>query len=228
MLWRVKWKTMDKKWHDLIINESQKDYFKALQEFVDKEYESKTVFPPREEVFNAFKLTPFDNVKVVIIGQDPYFNPMQAHGLCFSVRKGVKIPPSLVNIYKELHSDVGITIPNTGDLTYWAKQGVLLLNAVLTVEAFKPLSHNKKGWEEFTQHMIEELNKDDAPKVFMLWGAKAIEKEKMITNPNHLILKAAHPSPLSAYNGFFGCRHFSKANEFLINKERKPIDWQIR
>ncbi len=219
---------MDKKWHDFILEESKKSYFIDLQNFVNKEYETKTIYPLKDEIFNAFKLTPFDQVKVVIIGQDPYFNPNQAHGLCFSVRKGIKVPPSLVNIYKELQSDVGISIPNHGDLTYWAKQGVLLLNAVLTVEAFKPLSHNKKGWEIFTQTMIEKLNADDNPKVFLLWGAKAIEKEKMITNPNHLILKAAHPSPLSAYNGFFGCRHFSKTNEFLRSKNRKEIDWQIR
>ncbi len=219
---------MDKKWHDLIISETQKPYFGSLKDFVDNEYATKTVYPPKEEIFNSFKLTPFDKVAVIIIGQDPYFNPNQAHGLSFSVRDGVKIPPSLQNIYKELVNDVGISMPTTGDLTFWAQQGVLLLNAVLTVEALKPLSHNKKGWEIFTEDMIKALNEDDKPKVFLLWGAKAIEKEEMINNPHHLILKATHPSPLSAYNGFFGCKHFSQANAYLIKCGRTPIDWQIK
>ena len=219
---------MDKKWHDFILEESQKTYFQDLEKFVNEAYKTTTVYPPKEEIFQCFKLTPFDNVKVIIVGQDPYFNEHQAQGLCFSVRKGVAIPPSLVNIYKEIYSDLGIREPNSGDLTSWAKQGVLLLNAVLTVEALKPLSHNKKGWEEFTLEMIKELNQDDNPKVFMLWGAKAGEKAQYITNPHHLILKAAHPSPLSAYNGFFGCKHFSKANEFLKMNNRGVIDWEVK
>ena len=219
---------MDKKWHDLIIAETGKPYFKMLQAFVDSEYARTTVFPPKDEIFQCFKLTPFDNVKVIIVGQDPYFNPGQAHGLCFSVKPGVKVPPSLLNIYKEIETDLGIHEPqDCGDLTKWARQGVFLLNAVLTVEAYRPLSHNQKGWEVFTQTMIQALNADDTPKVFLLWGAKAIEKEKLITNPNHLVLKAPHPSPLSAYNGFFGCHHFSKANEFLKAKGRTPIDWSL-
>lgn len=191
------------------------------------EYKHHLVFPPADDVFNAYALTPLKDVKVVIIGQDPYHNNGQAHGLCFSVRPEVDIPPSLVNIYKELHDDLGCYIPNNGYLVKWAKQGVLLLNTVLTVRAHQANSHRGIGWEEFTDATIRILNEQDRPIVFILWGAPAQRKKAMLNNPAHLILEAPHPSPLSAYRGFFGSRPFSKTNDFLIKNHLEPIDWQI-
>lgn len=207
--------------------EFKKPYYKTLYEFVKQEYNSTQVFPPSEEIFTAFHLTPLSEVKVVIIGQDPYHNVGQAHGLCFSVKPDVEIPPSLVNIYQELHEDLGCSIPNNGYLVKWAKQGVLMLNTVLTVRAHMANSHRGKGWEEFTDAAIRALNKQDRPIVFILWGRPAQMKKSMLNNPNHLILEAPHPSPLSAYRGFFGSRPFSKTNEFLQERGVAPIDWQI-
>ena len=185
------------------------------------------MFPPADDIFNAFHLTPLSEVKVVILGQDPYHNVNQAHGLCFSVQPTVEIPPSLENIYKELHDDLGCKIPNNGYLVKWAKQGVLLLNTVLTVRAHQANSHQNIGWEQFTDAVIEILDQQDRPMVFLLWGKPAQRKKAMLHNPNHLILEAPHPSPLSAYRGFFGCRHFSKTNQFLEEHGLTPIDWQI-
>ena len=207
--------------------EYSKPYYRKLFDFIGKEYSSHTVFPPGDDIFNAFHLTPLNNVKVVIIGQDPYHEPNQAHGLSFSVKPGVDIPPSLLNIYKELHEDMGCYIPDNGYLVKWANQGVLLLNAVLTVRAHEAASHQNKGWEEFTDSVIRILNEEDRPIVFLLWGSFARSKKKMLNNPNHMILEAPHPSPLSAYRGFFGCKHFSKTNEFLESKGLTGIDWQI-
>lgn len=214
-------------WNDIIKNEQNKEYFKKLQIFIDNEYLTKTIFPKKEDIYNAFTYCPFENTKVVIIGQDPYHDFNQAHGLSFSVLKGNKIPPSLRNIYKEMNDDIGIDIPHHGELTAWAKQGVLLLNTILTVEAHKPLSHKKKGWETFTDNIIRELNKDKIPKVFVLWGNKAIKKEVLIDNPNHLIIKSSHPSPLGARHSFFGSKVFSKINEFLTRQCREVIDFTI-
>ena len=207
--------------------EFKKPYYAKLYEFVKNEYNTRQVFPPADEIFNAFHMTPLSQVKVVIIGQDPYHNDGQAHGLCFSVRPDVDIPPSLVNIYQELHDDLGCKIPNNGYLVKWAKQGVLLLNTVLTVRAHEANSHRGIGWEEFTDAAIRILNEQDRPIVFMLWGRPAQMKKAMLNNPKHLVLEAPHPSPLSAYRGFFGCRHFSRANAFLEDHGRSPIDWQI-
>lgn len=207
--------------------EFRKPYYKALYEFVKNEYETTQIFPPADDIFNAFHLTPLSQVKVVIIGQDPYHNVGQAHGLCFSVRPQVDIPPSLLNIYKELRDDLGCYIPNNGYLVKWAKQGVLMLNTVLTVRAHMANSHRGRGWEEFTDAAIRALNKQERPIVFVLWGRPAQQKEKMLDNPKHLILKAPHPSPLSAYNGFFGSRPFSRTNAFLEQNGATPIDWQI-
>lgn len=209
---------------ELIKLEKEKEYFKTLETFLDKEYSEKTIFPPKDEIFNAFNLCPFENVKVVIIGQDPYHEINQAHGLAFSVKDGNKLPKSLMNIYKELYDDILVT-RLTGELTDWAKQGVFLINTILTVEEGKANSHKNKGWEIFTTKVIEELNKDNSPKVFVLWGNQAYEYEKIIKNSNHLIIKSAHPSPLSAYRGFFGSKPFSRINEFLISKNIDPIDW---
>ncbi len=190
------------------------------------EYETHTVYPPAEDIFDALHLTPLSNVRVVILGQDPYHEPGQAHGLCFSVQPSQpEIPPSLLNIYKELHDDVGCHMPDNGCLIPWAKQGVLLLNTVLTVRAHQANSHRGKGWEQFTDAILEAVNRQDRPIVYMLWGSQAQAKIPMLTNPRHLILKAPHPSPLSAYRGFFGCRHFSRCNEFLTSHGEKPIDW---
>lgn len=214
-------------WLEVLEPEFRKPYYKSLYEFVKNEYATKQVFPPSEDIFNAFHLTPLSEVKVVIIGQDPYHNVGQAHGLCFSVKPQVDIPPSLVNIYKELQSDCGCYIPNNGYLTKWAKQGVLLLNTVLTVQAHMANSHRGKGWEEFTDAAIMALNKQNRPIVFILWGRPAQMKERMLNNPNHMILKAPHPSPLSAYQGFFGSKPFSKTNCFLVEHGLAPIDWQI-
>jgi len=207
--------------------EFHKEYYKKLHATVVKEYNSCQVFPHADDIFNAFHLTPFEKVKVVIIGQDPYHNINQAHGLCFSVKPTVDIPPSLVNIYQELRDDLGCKIPNNGYLVKWAEQGVLMLNTVLTVRAHQAASHQGKGWEKFTDAVIEAVNAQDRPIVYMLWGRPAQSKIPMLTNPKHLILKAPHPSPLSAYRGFFGCKHFSKTNEILTRLNKDIIDWQI-
>ncbi len=214
-------------WLDALSDEFGKPYYKKLFTTVQDEYNTKNIFPERDDIFNAFHLTPLNEVKVVILGQDPYHNVGQAHGLSFSVKPGTDIPPSLMNIYKELHDDLGCYIPNNGYLLKWAKQGVLLLNAVLTVRAHQANSHKDIGWEEFTDAAIKAVNEQDRAVVFMLWGAPAGKKAALLNNPNHLILKAPHPSPLSAYRGFFGCRHFSQANEFLEEHGSTPIDWQI-
>ena len=207
--------------------EFQKPYYAKLYQFIRKEYASCKVFPPSEDIFNAFHLTPLSRVKVVILGQDPYHNDGQAHGLCFSVKPDVEIPPSLVNIYQELHDDLGCYIPNNGYLTKWASQGVLMLNTVLTVRAHQANSHRNMGWEEFTDAAIRILNEQDRPIVFILWGSPAQRKAQMLNNPKHLILKAPHPSPLSAYRGFFGSRPFSQTHGFLEAHGLEPIDWQI-
>lgn len=214
-------------WLEALKDEFRKPYYKQLFETVNQEYKTKLIFPPSDDIFNAFHLTPLHNVKVVILGQDPYHNHGQAHGLCFSVKPDVGIPPSLVNIYQELHDDLGCYIPNNGYLEKWAKQGVLMLNTVLTVRAHKPNSHQGKGWEHFTDAIIEAVNKEERPIVYLLWGRPAQSKIPMLDNPKHLILKAPHPSPYSADRGFFGCRHFSQANEFLRANGQEPIDWQI-
>lgn len=218
---------IDNDWLPDLGEEFKKPYYKNLYEFVKKEYNTTQIFPNSDDIFNAFHLTPLGEVKVVIIGQDPYHEPGQAHGLCFSVKPGVDIPPSLDNIYKELHDDLGCYIPNNGYLVKWAEQGVLLLNTVLTVRAHRANSHRGQGWEEFTDAAIRALNKQDRPIVFILWGKPAQTKMSMLNNPNHLILMAPHPSPLSAYRGFFGSRPFSKTNAFLESKGESPIDWQI-
>jgi uracil-DNA glycosylase len=201
--------------------------FKKFYHIIENEYNTKTIYPPKDHIFNALKLTPYKNVKVVIVGQDPYHGEGEAMGLSFSVNKDIKIPPSLQNIYKELNDDLGIPISGKGDLTKWAKEGVLLLNAVLTVEKDKAASHRGKGWELLTDYIIKILNQKEEPIVFILWGNFAKEKAKYITNPKHLIIKSAHPSPLSAYNGFFGSKPFSKTNEFLKKNNLKEIDWNI-
>jgi len=219
--------TITNDWAEHLAPEYKKDYYRKLFSFVGSEYASHTIYPPGDDIFNAFHLTPLSNVKVVIIGQDPYHEPGQAHGLSFSVRPGVDIPPSLVNIYKELNDDLGCYIPNNGYLTPWAEQGVLLLNAVLTVRAHQAASHRGQGWEEFTDAVIRIVNEVDRPIVFLLWGSFARSKKSMLTNPKHLVLEAPHPSPLSSYRGFFGCKHFSKANNFLSENGVTPIDWQI-
>ncbi len=215
-------------WEEKLKPEYKKSYYKKLYETVNAEYASgRQIFPPAEDIFNAFHLTPLKDVKCVIIGQDPYHNDGQAHGLCFSVKPDVEIPPSLVNIYKELEADLGCKIPNNGYLVKWAQQGVLMLNSVLTVRAHQANSHQGIGWEQFTDAVIDILNREDRPIVFLLWGKPAQNKAAKLNNPNHLILKAPHPSPLSAYRGFFGCKHFSKANAFLVEHGLEPIDWQI-
>lgn len=214
-------------WLPALKDEFGKDYYKKLFSFVKEEYSTHVIYPPADDIFNALHLTPLKDVKILILGQDPYFNEKQAHGLCFSVQPGVDIPPSLQNIYAELETDLGCKIPNNGYLTKWAKQGVLLLNTVLTVRAHQPNSHQGKGWEYFTDAIIQKVNEQDRPIVYMLWGKPAQSKMKMLNNPKHLILTAPHPSPLSAYRGFFGCKHFSQANEFLKKNGVEPIDWQI-
>ena len=207
--------------------EFRKPYYKKLYETVKSEYTKYTVFPPSDDIFNAFALTPLNEVKVLILGQDPYHEPGQAHGLSFSVKPGIEIPPSLVNIYKELQDDLGCYIPDNGFLEKWARQGVMLLNTVLTVRNHQANSHKGIGWEEFTDAAIRVLNEQDRPIVYMLWGRPAQTKKDMLNNPKQLVLTAPHPSPLSAYKGFFGCRHFSKANEYLKNNGLNEIDWQI-
>lgn len=214
-------------WLPAMSGEFHKDYYKRLHQTVMQEYQNYQVFPEPDDLFNAFHLTPLKDVKVVIFGQDPYHNVGQAHGLCFSVKPGVEVPPSLVNIYKELQDDLGCYIPNNGYLVKWAKQGVLLLNTVLTVRAHQANSHRGIGWEVFTDAAIRALNEQDRPMVFILWGRPAQMKKSMLNNPKHLILEAPHPSPLSAYRGFFGSKPFSKTNQFLEAYGIEPIDWQI-
>ena len=201
--------------------------FKKFYKIIENEYNTKTIFPPKDYIFNALKLTPYSNTKVVIVGQDPYHGVGEAHGLSFSVQEGIKIPPSLQNIYKELKDDLNIPIPNKGDLTKWGKEGVLMLNAVLTVEKDKPASHRNLGWELLTDYIIKILNQKEEPVVFILWGNFAKEKTKFITNPNHYIITSPHPSPFSARNGFFGSKPFSKTNNFLKSKNLKEIDWDL-
>ncbi|MCI9081962.1 MAG: uracil-DNA glycosylase [Lachnospiraceae bacterium] len=218
---------LENDWVQAVGEEFKKPYYASLYKFVKEEYSTKVIYPPADDIFNAMHLTPLSQVKVLILGQDPYHNAGQAHGLCFSVRPEVEIPPSLVNIYKELQDDLGCEIPNNGYLVKWARQGVLMLNTVLTVRAHQAFSHQGQGWEQFTDAIIAAVNKQERPVVYMLWGKPAQSKISMLNNPRHLILKAPHPSPLSAYRGFFGCRHFSKANEFLKENGAEPIDWQI-
>ncbi len=214
-------------WDELLKDEFQKEYYQKLRVFLAREYKTQTIYPGMYDIFNALRYTAYQDVKVVILGQDPYHGPGQAHGLCFSVKKGVNPPPSLVNIYQELHDDLGCYIPNNGYLKKWADQGVLLLNTVLTVRAHQANSHQGRGWEEFTDAIIRAVNEQDRPIVYLLWGRPAQMKKSMLNNPKHLILTAPHPSPLSAYRGFFGCKHFSQTNEFLRKNGVKPIDWQI-
>ncbi|MBQ9540952.1 MAG: uracil-DNA glycosylase [Ruminococcus sp.] len=214
-------------WDSILADEFKSPYYLQLREFLKREYATQTIYPDMYDIFNALKYTAYEDVKAVIIGQDPYHGEGQAHGLCFSVKRGIAPPPSLQNIFKELQNDVGFRIPNNGELTDWTKQGVLLLNAVLTVRAGQANSHRGKGWEKLTDAVIRKLNEREKPIVFMLWGRNAKEKQALITNSRHLVLTAAHPSPLSAYNGFFGCRHFSTANDFLKYTGQQPIDWSV-
>lgn len=216
---------IDNDWKEIIEAERQQEYFKKLEGIVDAEYEQHTVFPAKEDIFNAFRLTPLSQVKTVILGQDPYCRPGQANGLSFSVQPGIAKPKSLNNIFKELQSDLGIPVPESGCLDGWAEQGILLLNTVLTVRDGERNSHTGIGWEIFTDHIIKIINSQDHPIVYLLWGNPAKEKAALITNPHHLVLKASHPSPLSARRGFFGCRHFSKTNEYLRKNNINPIDW---
>lgn len=214
-------------WDEILAEEFKKEYYLKLRSFLKQEYGSFTVYPDMNNIFNSLKYADYHSIKAVIIGQDPYHEPNQAHGLAFSVMKGNPIPPSLKNIYKEIEYDLGIAPPSHGELTYWAKQGVLLLNNALTVRRGQANSHRGKGWEQFTDAVIAKVNQKDSPVVYLLWGANAREKTRLINNPKHLILTAAHPSPLSAYNGFFGCKHFSKCNNFLQQQGVEPIDWSI-
>lgn len=214
-------------WWPFLQEEWKQPYFQQLSAFLHEAYATKTIFPPKAKVFSAFEVCDYPDVKVVILGQDPYHEVNQAHGMCFSVNPGVKIPPSLVNIYKELHDDLGCYIPNNGYLMPWAKQGVFLLNTVMSVEEGKANSHANKGWEIFTDHTIQKINEKEDPVVFMLWGRNARNKASMIDRNKHLVLECAHPSPLSAYHSFFGCRHFSQANAFLVQHGKEPIHWQI-
>lgn len=218
---------IDNDWLPILEPEFRKPYYRELYQFVREEYQTERIYPPAEDLFNAFHMTPYSKVKVVILGQDPYHEPGQAHGLCFSVRPGVQTPRSLENIYKELRDDLGCYVPNNGYLVKWAKQGVLLLNTVLTVRAHNAFSHKGKGWEQFTDAAIKSLNEADRPIVFLLWGRPAQEKKALLSNPKHLIIESAHPSPLSASRGFFGSRPFSRANQFLEENGVAPIDWQI-
>lgn len=215
-------------WDKFLNEEFQKPYFKELSEFLKREYRTKTIYPPKKEVFSSFYFTDMDKVKVVILGQDPYHEPGQACGMCFAVKPGVRLPPSLQNIYKEIQDDLGVPMNyNNGYLVKWAKQGVLLINSVMTVEKGRANSHAGHGWETFTNNVIEKINTLDQPVVYLLWGNNARQKKRLITNPKHLILETVHPSPLSVYRGFFGCRHFSKANEFLVKNGAEPIDWRM-
>ena len=212
-------------WEEALKEEFKKPYYRELYNFVKHEYDSRIIYPPADRLFAAMHLTPLEKVKAVILGQDPYHEPGQAMGLCFSVPDGVEIPPSLRNIYKEIHEDLGERIPATGDLSGWAKQGVLLLNTVLTVREHEANSHKGRGWEQFTDAVISAVEAQDRPIVFLLWGRNARDKKELIKNPEHLVLEAAHPSPLSAYHGFFGCKHFSKCNRFLTEKGCEPVNW---
>lgn len=219
--------TIDESWKEVLINEFKSPYFANLKQFLVEEKKKHIVYPPGNRIFSAFNYTPFDKVKVVIIGQDPYHGPGQANGLCFSVADGIRKPPSLLNIFKELNTDLGIPIAQSGNLEKWAEQGVMLLNATLTVRANQAGSHQNKGWEPFTDAVIKALSEKKSGLVFLLWGAFAQAKAKMIDVSKHHVLKAAHPSPLSAYNGFFGCKHFSKTNELLKEMGFPEIDWRI-
>ncbi len=212
-------------WEDFLKKEFKEEYFIQLSNFLKEAYSTRTIYPRREDVFNAFNYTKYEEMKVVIIGQDPYHQVNQAHGLCFSVTSNTPIPASLRNIYKEMCDDIDCAMPTNGNLTQWAKQGVLLLNSILTVEDSKPLSHQGKGWEIFCDHVLEQCNKSDQAIVFILWGKQAQAKANLLNNPKHLVIKAVHPSPLSAYRGFFGSKPFSKTNKFLIKHGRSPIDW---
>lgn len=214
-------------WDEILKDEFTKPYYKQLRAFLKSEYSTHTIYPDMNNIFNALKYTAFKDVKAVIIGQDPYHGKNQAHGLCFSVKRGIEPPPSLKNMYKELYDDLKVTPPAHGELTSWAKQGVLMLNTVLTVREGNPNSHKGKGWETFTDRVIAELNNKDTPVVFLLWGANAKAKAKLITNPLHVKLETVHPSPLSAYGGFFGCKHFSKTNIILKQNGISPIDWRL-
>lgn len=214
-------------WADFLDEEMKKPYYQELRQFLINEYRTQQIFPDMYAIFNALHYTSYADTKVVILGQDPYHGDGQAHGLSFSVQPGIQPPPSLINIFKELNTDLGCTVPNNGCLRPWAEQGVLLLNAVLTVRAHKAFSHQGKGWEQFTDHIIELLNEREKPLAFILWGAPARRKKAMIANPRHFIVESPHPSPLSAYNGFFGSRPFSQVNEFLQKNGQSPIDWQL-
>ena len=225
---KEKIKMIGNDWDDVLQDEFHKEYFYSLLKFVQSEYKRTTVFPPKNEVFKAFRYTSYKDLKVVILGQDPYHGEREAEGLSFSVKKGIKKPPSLNNIFKELQSDIGCKVPENGSLVHWSKEGVLLLNAVLTVIKDHAASHKDIGWETFTDTVIKKINEKKTPVVFILWGSFARSKKKLITNPYHLIIESAHPSPLSAYNGFFGSKPFSKTNNFLIKNNMKPINWEIK
>ena len=212
-------------WDELLREEFNKDYYLSLREFLKSEYFSRKIYPPMNDIFNALKYTSYENARVVILGQDPYHGEGQAHGLCFSVKEGTPFPPSLKNIFKELNDSLGISTPSSGELVGWAKQGVLLLNTTLTVREGMPQSHKGHGWEILTDRIIELMNKKDRPVVFMLWGGNARAKKVLITNKQHLVLECAHPSPLSAYAGFFGSNHFKKSNDYLVSMNEEPIDW---
>ena len=214
-------------WKEVLSDVINSNEVLRLKEFLNEEYNSDTIYPPKENIFTALKLTSYKDVRVVIIGQDPYHEPNQAHGLAFSVLEGIKLPPSLKNMYKEIESDLGIKMGNSGNLSSWAEQGVLLLNNVLTVRAHEANSHKGKGWEYFTDKIVEKLNAREEQIIFVFWGNNAKSKQKLITNQNHIVLTAPHPSPLSAYHGFFGCKHFSKINELLIKNNKKEINWKI-
>ncbi len=218
---------LENDWKDILKDVFDSGEVKKLQDFLNFEYDTNVIYPSRENIFTALKLTSYENVKVVIIGQDPYHEPNQAHGLAFSVLEGIKLPPSLKNIYKEIEEDLGIKMSGSGNLTSWAEQGVLLLNNVLTVREHEANSHKKKGWEFVTNKIVEKLNNRDDAVIFVFWGNNAKEKQKLITNPNHIVLSAPHPSPLSAYHGFFGCKHFSMINEILRKNNKKEINWKI-
>lgn len=219
--------TFNNTWDNYLQEEFHKTYYEELRKFLKQEYKTYTIYPEMNDIFNALKTTSYENVKVVILGQDPYHGPNQAHGMAFSVKPGVAVPPSLKNIYKELNQTLGCSVPNNGYLMKWATQGVLLLNTVLTVRAGVPQSHKGKGWETFTDYVIKTLNNREEPMIFMLWGAPAKKKRELITRKQHTVLTAAHPSPLSAHNGFFGCNHFSQVNEILNTLNQTAIDWQI-
>lgn len=218
---------LNNEWDNILKEEFNKEYYQMLRKFLKSEYSTYRIFPTMYDIYNALKLTSYSDVRVVIIGQDPYHEVGQAHGLCFSVQDGTPFPPSLLNIFKEIQNDLGYPLPHSGNLTKWANQGVLLLNTVLTVREHYANSHKNKGWEEFTSSVIKALNERNDSVIFLLWGNDAKRKRELITNRNHFILTAAHPSPLSAYNGFFGCRHFSKTNQILENLGYKPIDWSL-